>query len=301
MDPVRLRLLRELGDRGSVAAVAEAEHVSASAVSQQLAALQAGIPVPLTRKSGRNLVLTEAGQALANAGMQVEVALALARDAVDSFLDQQDRPVSISAFHSAGFALFGPLLGELADGPALSLRDADVAHSKFGALTADHDLVIAHRLAHDPAWSSRLKVTPLFVEPLDIAIHENHPLASQSSISPEQLRDEHWISVHDGFPLAGVLDHLSAAIGQPMRIDHYINEFFVAAQIVRSGTGIAIMPRITAASLATEGMVLRPITGIQLVRHVDVLARPDSLALSPVRTVLTALRKVAATASGYDQ
>jgi hypothetical protein len=53
------------------------------------------------------------------------------------------------------------------------------------------------------------------------------------------------------------------------------------------------MPRTTAAALADDGLVLLPIDGVDLVRHVDVLARPDALAVSSVRTVLTALREVA--------
>lgn len=299
MDPMRLRLLRELGDRGSVTAVAAAMHVTASAVSQQLAVLQAGIPVPLTVRRGRNLVLTEAGEALAAAGARVEEALIGARDAVDQFLGRQDRVVSVSAFHSAGHALFGPLLAALADGPRVSLRDADVAQRDFAGLTADHDLVVAHRLAHQPEWpSERLVVTPLLVEALDVALPRAHPLAAQRSVTPEQLADERWIAVHDGFPLAGVLDHLGALLGRPLRIEHRINEFFLAAEIVRTGAAIAIMPRITAAPLATGGMVLRPIAGVELLRHVDVLARPDALALQPVRTVLAALRSVAAERAG---
>jgi DNA-binding transcriptional LysR family regulator len=295
MDPSRLRLLRELGDRGSVAAVATALRVSASAVSQQLAALQAGVPVPLTVKHGRRLVLTEAGEALAVASARVDEALAQARDTIGSFLDHDDRPVSVSAFHSAGLALFGPLLAELGRATRVSLADADVAQDRFAGLTADYDLVIAHRLAHDPEWpGARLVVTPLLVEPLDIALHAAHPLAAQPSIRPEQLRNERWISTHEGFPLAGVLDHLGALIGTPPRIDHRINEFFVAARVVRTGAAIAVMPRTTAAPLAVDGMVLRPIAGAFLVRHVDVLARPDALAHTPVRTVLAALQKVAA-------
>ncbi|WP_143330106.1 LysR family transcriptional regulator, partial [Clavibacter michiganensis] len=90
MDPARLRLLRELGDRGSVVAVAVAMHVSASAVSQQLAALQAGVAVSLTVKRGRRLVLTEAGEALAAASVRVDEALAAARDAVGSFLEHDE-------------------------------------------------------------------------------------------------------------------------------------------------------------------------------------------------------------------
>jgi DNA-binding transcriptional LysR family regulator len=298
MDPSRLRLLRELGDRGSVAAVAAAMSVSASAVSQQLSALQAGVPVPLTVKDGRRLVLTDAGEALAVAATRVEEALAEAQDAVGSFLVDDDRPVRVSAFHSAGLALFGPLLAELTAGPRVSLADADVAQGSFAGLTADHDLVIAHRLAHDPEWPARrLTVTPLLVEPLDIALHAAHPLAACSGIRPEQLRDEHWISTHEGFPLAGVLAHLGAVIGRSPRIDHRINEFSVAAQVVRTGAAIAVMPRTTAAPLAVDGMVLRPVIGVPLVRHVDVLARPDAHAHAPVRTVLAALRRVATAAT----
>jgi DNA-binding transcriptional LysR family regulator len=298
MDPARLRLLRELGDRGSVAAVATAMNVSASAVSQQLAALQAGIPVPLTVKHGRRLVLTEAGEALAVAGARVEEALAEARDAVGSFLEHEERPVRVSAFHSAGLTLFRPLLAALPAGQRVSLADADVAQDRFAGLTADHDLVIAHRLAHDPEWpTARLVVTPLFVEPLDIALHAAHPLAARASIRPEQLRDERWISTHEGFPLAGVIEHLGALAGQAPRIEHRINEFFVAAEVVRTGAAIAVMPRTTAAPLAVDGMVLRPVVGARLVRHVDVLARPDALAHAPVRAVLSALRTVASAAS----
>lgn len=298
MDPVRLRLLRELGDRGSVAAVAAALNVSASAVSQQLTALQAGIPVPLTVKKGRTLALTEAGEALAVAGTRVQQALAEAEATVDAFLQHDDRAVTVSGFHSAGLALFGPLLAALPEGARVSLADADVAQHGFAGLTADYDLVLAHRLAQDPEWPrARLIVTPLFVEPLDIALPASHPLASQSAIRPEQLREERWISTHEGFPLAGVLEHLGALVGRAPRIDHRINEFFVAAEVVRSGAAIAVMPRTTGAPLATNGMVLRPIEGGAFARHVDVLARPDALARAGVRRVLSTLVDVATAAA----
>ncbi|RIJ54691.1 LysR family transcriptional regulator, partial [Clavibacter lycopersici] len=179
-------------------------------------------------------------------------------------------------------------------GTSVALADADVAQGDFAGLTADHDLVVAHRLPHDPPWpTARLVVVPLLVEPLDVALHAGHPLASSAGITPEQLRDERWISTHAGFPLAGVLDHLGALIGQAPRIVHRVNEFSVAAQIVRTGDAITVMPRTTGAPLAVDGMVLRPVLGPTLVRHVDVLARPDALAQAPVRVVLAALRRVA--------
>lgn len=133
MDERQLKILRELGELGSVTAVAEALLVTPSAISQQLRLLQRAIPVPLTERQGRRLVLTDAGQALAGAAVEVETALARARHTVDEFLDLPDGEVSVAAFHSAGSTFFPPLLRGLAGPgrPVLALADEDVAQDDF--------------------------------------------------------------------------------------------------------------------------------------------------------------------------
>src|SRR6476619_4850207 len=85
MEIHQLEMLRELGALGSVKDVADTLLVTPSAVSQQLAQLQKSVEVPLTRKEGRNLVLTEAGQVLADAGAAVVSAMADARGALGTY------------------------------------------------------------------------------------------------------------------------------------------------------------------------------------------------------------------------
>ncbi|MFJ4253389.1 LysR substrate-binding domain-containing protein [Microbacterium sp. NPDC090003] len=81
---------------------------------------------------------------------------------------------------------------------------------------------------------------------------------------------------------------------QALPIRRFLRQVFsVAAQVVRAGAAIAVMPRVTAASLATDGMVLRPVAGATLARHVDVLARPDAVAHASVRRVLRVIQDVA--------
>jgi DNA-binding transcriptional LysR family regulator len=71
MNERQLQILRELGELASVTATAEAQLMTPSAISQQLRLLQRSIPVPLTERDGRRLVLTDAGQALASAAIEV--------------------------------------------------------------------------------------------------------------------------------------------------------------------------------------------------------------------------------------
>ena len=64
LDVRRLRLLRELQIRGTLAGVAEALSFSPSAVSQQLSLLEKEVGVELLRSSGRRVVLTPQAEIL---------------------------------------------------------------------------------------------------------------------------------------------------------------------------------------------------------------------------------------------
>lgn len=71
LDVRRLRLLRELEVRGSIAAVSRAIGISSSAISQQLARLEAEVGMSLLEHVGRTVQLTRIGQQLARRGEQV--------------------------------------------------------------------------------------------------------------------------------------------------------------------------------------------------------------------------------------
>lgn len=295
MDVRQLTILRELSERGSVTAVATALRITPSAVSQQLTALQRTARTPLTVKRGRRLALTPAGEALAAAAVDVVAALDRARRAVDDHLDSPAVPVRVAAFHSAALAWFGPLLRAVADagGPPVHCRDEDVAQHEFPALVADHDLVVAHRPESGTPWpDTRVSVVPLLTEPLLVAHAVDHPLADLPVLTVADVAGQRWIAVHEGFPIAGVLDAVAAAAHRPLDVVHRINEFFVAASVVAAGDAIALLPART--TRPEPGVVLRPLEDLRVSRTIDVLARPEALARQGVRTTLSALRSVAA-------
>ena len=62
MNLSQMRIMRELAERGTIAAVARHLHVTAPAISQQLAALHRELGVALTYRVGREIRLTEAGR-----------------------------------------------------------------------------------------------------------------------------------------------------------------------------------------------------------------------------------------------
>jgi DNA-binding transcriptional LysR family regulator len=294
MELGQLRALRELGDRGSMAAVAAAMHVTPSSVSQQLSALQRKSPVPLTFKDGRRTALTDAGRALALSAVEVEVALARAEQAVARFQSESVGTVSVAAFHSAALALFGPLLAgsDHPGRPGISVSDFDVAQEDFPALTSGHDLVIAHRLIGSSPWPASVRVEPLLFEPLDVAVRRGHRLAAKKSLEPEDLRGEAWVAVHEGFPLEGAVTVIASIAGAEAHIRHRINEFFVAATVVAATDCVALMPRYTTDLRNNPDVVLRPLSRSAIGRYIDCLSRPETLERDNVRSVLTQLKAI---------
>ena len=289
MDERQLRVLREVGELGSVTAAAEALLVTPSAISQQLRLLQRSMPVPLTERAGRRVVLTPAGRALAGAAADVESALARARHVVDDFVEQPDGEVSVAAFHSAA-ATFFPRLLRIA--PKVSLHDEDVPQDEFPALTREYDVVLAHRLDHAARWPRTVAVTPLLHEPLDVAVPVDHPLAAKRSLTPRDVAHEPWITVHDGFPLMATIEAIGAAANHRLELVHRVNEFTVVAELVAAGAGLALMPRWTAQR--HPAVALRPLRDVHTRRHIDALYRPERAARQAVRTVLDELRHATA-------
>jgi DNA-binding transcriptional LysR family regulator len=295
MEIHQLEILRELGALGSVKAVADTLMVTPSAVSQQLALLQRKVDVPLTRKEGRNLVLTEAGQVLADAGAAVVSAMADARDAIGNYHGSGGGKVSLCGFHSAGQAVFAPLARILdAPGqPRIELSDEDVAQQDFPALTARYDLVLAHRMDHSPRWpAERVTVIPLAHEPLDVALPAGHPLAAKAAVTADDVGGEAWVTSHTGYSPADVLSAVAAVSSREPNIVHRINDYSTVAALVATGGVVGLLPRYTAGPVLSPGIVLRPLEGISTRRRIDLLARPENLKRRSVTIVCEELQGI---------
>ena len=228
------------------------------------------------------------------AAIDVEVALVRAGQAVARFQEERSGMVSVAAFHSVGLAVFGPLIAASLspDRPDVRVSDFDVAQDDFPPLTADHDLVLAHRLAGSPSWPGSVRVEPLLYEPLDIAVRRDHPLAAKAAIEPADLHDEAWVAVHEGFPLKQALSVIAGIGGSEARILHRINDFSVAAAVVEASGCIALMPRYTTDIREHPYLVLRPLAHPGLGRHIDCLARPETLERNNVKAVLSQVQTI---------
>ncbi|HYH29756.1 MAG TPA: LysR family transcriptional regulator [Pseudonocardia sp.] len=292
MDVQRLRVLRELADRGSVTAVAAALSFTPSAISQQLKALSAEVGLPVTEPSGRGLRLTDAGRALVAEADAVLAALARAEAAVERLRTTPVGQVRVALFPSGARMLLPGLLRRIgASEVDLVCRDVDMTPADVPALAADFDIVVSHRDETTPAPSAdRWRVVPLLREPLDVALPPGHPLAERGRLRLDELAGEEWISVGVGWPVDDVLRSIALATGATPRVVQRINDFSVTEELVAAGHGIALLPRYSTDDRDGRRLVRLPLAGVRAGRLVEAVLRTSTGERPAVATVLDTLR-----------
>ena len=296
MDVRHLELLRELEERGSVTAVAEATHRTPSAVSQQLRAAQREAGVPLVEPAGRGLRLTDAGRLLADGGREVAHTLAVVQSRWDDFRGRPAGTVSLAALPSAATFLLPAVLRELADTAIeLDCVDVDIAESEYAGLTADHDLVIAHSLSRRaPAGTEGLATRLLVREPLDIAMRHGHPLAAQDRVRASDLVEQEWYGVPLGYPFDTVRIAVEEATQQHVEVVQRLRDNRLIEALVAASDRVAVLPRFTTPG---ERVTLRPVHAIPTARYIFAMSRPDRAERLAVRRVLQALERAASAAA----
>ncbi len=296
----RLRVLRELADRGTVAAVAAALSMTPSAVSQQLKVLAREAGVALLEPDGRRVRLTDAGRALVVRADEVLAAMDRAVAEMESYRGSPRGQVRVALFPSGAALLLPQVLGELAgSGVDVVAADEDAPPSEVLRLLADYDVVLTHRDEHAPSVAGpRVDSRVLMREPIDVLVAPDHRLARSGAVVPAELADEEWLSVRGGFPVDDVLRSIATVTGVQPRITQRLNDFSVIEAMVAAGCGIALMPRF---AVRDPNLVMLRLAGVRAARLYDLATRPHADRRPAVAAVLSAFRAAAHHATAPDR
>lgn len=289
MDLRHLELLRDLRERGSLAAVAAATHRTPSALSQQLRTAQRAAGLPLVEPDGRGLRLTAAGELLADGADEVASAIARVDARLETHRGEPSGTVRVVGLPSGLEALLPATIRALTGSAVtLDVLDRDLAEQDYAGVASDADIVVAHSLTSEiPAGAEALTRTVLAREPLDVALRPDHRLAARRALRPADVVDEPWIGVPEGYPFDVVLHRIAAACDRPINPRYRLRDNRVIAALVRDGVGLALLPRLT--TRLDDDLTLRPLRDVPAARWVVALSRPDRAERAAVRVVTDAL------------
>jgi DNA-binding transcriptional LysR family regulator len=292
LDVRRLRILRELAARGTIAATADALGYTAPAVSQQLAALEREAGIALLERNGRRRRLTPAGEELVARTEGILRELEAAEAALASTATQVAGVLRCAAFSSAHRALLPPAIAALAarhPDLRVSTKEMEPEDSLPALKLGELDVALAQEypfapLPADPA----LERTNLLDDPLALALPAGHPLADDDGpVDAAALRDQPWIAGRQGTYCHAVVIHAARRAGYEPWLAHVTNDFSVAYALVAAGAGVALVPGL--AGPPPPGVVVRPIAGAPASRTIYAAVRAGSRARPAVAAMLDAL------------
>ncbi len=295
LDLRRLTLFCEFARRGSIAATAASLGYSASAVSQQLAALEREAGAALIDRTSHSAELTDAGRRLV---VHAERILAMVETAESDLSAHAGTPtgrVVITAFPTAAVAFAPALAQSLRRHKQLAFR---LSQSRSGRGMREVESGEADIALVDDWWGrvrrrETLTVFPLLRDPLVLVVPRRHRLANlDEPVDPADLRDEAWMATPEGEPSRTAVDRLLTDVGGAPPVAWEFEGLGTILSLVAKGIGIAAVPA-SRAGRRRAGRGGPGVPGEPVERVITAVARESSVHRASVAASLRALHVAA--------
>lgn len=253
LNAARLQVLARLDALGTVRAVAASLHLSPSAVSAQLAALEAETGSRLLERTGRRVHLTAAGRALARHARVILDQMALAEAELAHPDGQPAGVVRVAAFSSAVRALVIPLAQRLAtEHPRVEVDvvELDPRESGPALRRADVDLAVtADLLDGAPLAGPDVATVPLLEDPVVLVTPTRSPADAAPGPVPDgapvdlaRLAGVRWAADLPGTYLSTLLDSACREAGFEPRVVARLPSYELLLAHVEAGLSVALLP-----------------------------------------------------------
>lgn len=294
LDVRRLRVLREVSQRGSLAATAAALNYTPSAVSQQIAALEREAGAVLVERRSRGVRLTEAGRTLVEHAHLILAELAAAEASLAEIASLRAGRLRMASFATAGATLLPQAIATFwkrHPGVELSLDQADPEESVERLRAGDLDLALTVDVDARP--SGEVEVIPLFEDVMNLVMARTHPLAAESALRLEDLAEETWIDVPPVFHARSLLTWACVQAGFEPKIAFASDEYAAIQELVAAGVGVALVPELALRGMHA-GIVSRSLGPDGPRRRVQVAVRTPTYRSVAAEAMLRILREVRA-------
>jgi DNA-binding transcriptional LysR family regulator len=272
----RLRILKEVAVRGSVSRAAEALSYTQSAVSQQLAALEAEAGMALLERHPRGVSLTAAGQTLLVHADGVLAGLEAAEAALAEIAGLRAGRLRMASFPTAGATLMPLAIATFrASYPEveLTLAEAEPEELVPRLRAGELDLALVFEFEGQGVIRGRGELTrvELLEDPMHLALPAAHRLAARKRIGLADLREEAWVQTSGASPCARHVVRVCHAAGFEPRVAFESDDYQTVQGLVAAGVGVALIPEL-ALSVVREDIAIRTLSPTPPVRSVLAVA-----------------------------
>lgn len=242
MELWQLRTFTAIAETLNFTKASEKLHLTQSAVSHQMKALEEDLGVPLFIRARSGVILTDAGR----------IALEYARRILNEAEEMRERVtgrekalagrVRVAAATQALVYLFAPLFEEFMDSfesvELVFRTTVSTEQTVADVLEGVADVGFASLAVYSPV----LQVTEIFDDELVVAVGKKHRLAKEKEISVKELEKEKWILFERGASIRRATDDFFKKVKIQPETALESNDTYFVKIMIEHGLGVSLMP-----------------------------------------------------------
>ncbi|MCC5824287.1 MAG: LysR family transcriptional regulator [Phycisphaerales bacterium] len=258
MELHQLRYFVAAAEAGSMTLAAKRCRVAQPSLSQQVRRLEETLGVALFDRLGRGVVLTDAGRALLPRARRILAEVHETTENLRIEVHGGAGRLSIGAIPTMAPYLLPPLLASLrAEFPACELLVREDLTGALVEAVVDHELDVA--ITSTPIDHKLVEVEVVGREELLVVTPEGHPLAGLPRLTPDDLRGQATVTLHEMHCLGEQIGAFCARAGVRPDIVCRTTQLATVLEMVRLGMGVSLVPSMAAATARDHGLACRPL------------------------------------------
>ena len=244
MEIEQLQYFKTVATMQHMTRAAEVLAISQPALSKSIASIEQQLGVPLFNREGRSIYLNRFGELFLQSVDIILEEYERIREEFEDIVRPGSGEVSFGFIHTLGMEIVPELI---------AATTKQFPNMQF-SLTQATSLNLLKRLeegAIDLCLSQKIEskmidieTEELFVEELFVIVPMTHPLANQTSVKLEEVKNEPFIAIKKGNSLRHLVDEIFLDAGIELKTTFAAEEMHTVAGFVSAGMGISMIPNI---------------------------------------------------------
>lgn len=273
MELWQLRTFKMIAETLNFTKASEKLHLTQSAISHQIKALETELRVPLFIRAKRGVILTDAGRIVLEYADRILDEVEEMRERVAGREKSLVGRVRVAAATQALVYLFAPLFEDFMDAhenvELVFRTTVSTEQTVNNILNGVADIGFASLAVYSPT----LQVNQLFEDTLVLVVGKKHRLAKFTEISVKELEKERWILFERGASIRRSTDNFFKKVLVEPEMALESNDTYFIKLMIEHGLGVSLLPSWTVRDEIKSGKLAQvKIDGHELKRAVAMLS-----------------------------
>lgn len=286
-----LKVFCDLTETESFTKAAQINHITQSAVSQQVSSLERQFKALLIERSKKKFRLTREGELLYKASKEIVQTYERLHSQLQELRNIISGTVRVATIYSIGLHDLPPYLKRyLKSYPTVNVhveyRRANQVYEDVVGNVVDLGLVAY------PTRDPRLEIMPLRKEPMVLICHPEHPLAKNKTVKLSALSSQKFVAFESDIPTRKALDKIFREHGVQVVPVMEFDNVETVKRAVEIDAGVSIVPRTCVKNEVEEGTLAAvEVSDVELARPLAALYKKNKVLSTAMKQFLALLKE----------